>query len=90
MSDLTPAQKLSRDVYVTIAPHLRSVFADATRDVTEAVLSAFAAWVQEQATECQDIADALTEPTARTIALVRVDTLQRLAEDISHTPRMYP
>lgn len=49
MTDLTPAQQLSRDVYITLAPHLRSVFADDTRDITNAILTIFADWLRQRA-----------------------------------------
>jgi len=48
-------------------------------------IEVFATWLRERADLAQNVAEVLSEPTARTIALVRVDTIQRLADLISPT-----
>lgn len=53
-------------------------------DAEKSALSVFAEWLRERVAERQRVADELSEPTARTIALVRVDTLERLAGEVGH------
>jgi len=74
---------LHRDVYVTIAPHLRSVFADETRKVTDAVLSVVATWLRERALNELHVPETAHSRSMR--RLNRAEVLDEAADEISPT-----